>query len=279
MITGRDGSVAIPHLRRMALGCGLIASTFGLPARAWPQGFVDAVESLPVIWVAVAVVAVVAIALALMFWRRQEAEYRPDEADAPPLVFPASPASQRRAIRPAPPVPNRPSMFAASQAQAAGPPSAVHPGAQPVPDPVIHSTAPAGAPKIASPDSLVDGQTIRFHRPIDGTLQILPGRLDIVEGAEEGQTIRFVRTGPEVEVTFGRTDGPAYRHIQLRAPTVSRQHARMRMEGAAWTIANLSRTNPVVVNGEELVAEGDARALSEGDRIEMGEIAFIFHER
>jgi len=260
------------------LGIAPAAALIGLPARAWAQGIADTVDGLPVIWVAVAVVAVVAIALAVMFWRQQEAQYRPDEADAPPLVFPASPASQRRAIRPAPPAPTRPSMFA-SQAKTAQTASTVQTVAPTQSTPPLRTSAPAGAPVLAPPDSLVDGRTIRFHRPVDGTLQILPGRLDIVEGAEEGQTIRFVRTGAEVEVTFGRTDGPPYRHIQLRAPTVSRKHARMRMDGTSWTIANLSRTNPVVVNGEELVAEGDARALQEGDRIEMGEIAFVFRER
>jgi pSer/pThr/pTyr-binding forkhead associated (FHA) protein len=53
----------------------------------------------------------------------------------------------------------------------------------------------------------------------------------------------------------------------------------MRYDGGEWRIANLSSTNPVVVNGEELNGGGDARPLHEGDRIEMGEIAFVFRER
>jgi pSer/pThr/pTyr-binding forkhead associated (FHA) protein len=49
-----------------------------------------------------------------------------------------------------------------------------------------------------------------------------------------------------------------------------------------WQLQNLSSTNPVVVNGTPLDAEGgstSAVVLSDGDRIEMGEVAFVFHAR
>jgi hypothetical protein len=51
---------------------------------------------------------------------------------------------------------------------------------------------------------------------------------------------------------------------------------------ARWRLENLSSTNPVVINGRSLDANGGAMAsvvLSEGDRIEMGEVAFVFRER
>jgi hypothetical protein len=142
----------------------------------------------------------------------------------------------------------------------------------------------------------VDGASVRFWRPADGTLQFLPGRLEIAAGRDAGQEIRFVRTGgPDGTcITFGRADGPPYRHVQLREPTVSRSHARMMLEQptgssrdttanqARWRLENLSSTNPVVVNGRSLDPKGGALAsvmLSEGDRIEMGEVAFVFRER
>ena len=142
----------------------------------------------------------------------------------------------------------------------------------------------------------VEGASIRFWRPADGTLQFLPGRLEIAAGRDAGQEIRFVRTGgPDGTcITFGRADGPPYRHVQLREPTVSRSHARMVLDQpgtgsrdgssaqAQWRLENLSSTNPVVVNGRSLDANGGATAsvmLSEGDRIEMGEVAFVFRER
>ena len=144
----------------------------------------------------------------------------------------------------------------------------------------------------------VDGASVRFWRPADGTLQFLPGRLEIAAGRDAGQEIRFVRTGgPDGTcITFGRADGPPYRHVQLREPTVSRSHARMVLEpsgsgtpranpgpnGGQWRLENLSSTNPVVVNGRSLDLNGGAATsviLSEGDRIEMGEVAFVFRER
>jgi hypothetical protein len=152
----------------------------------------------------------------------------------------------------------------------------------------------AGAP--------VDGAQVRYWRPADGTLQFLPGRLEVIAGRDAGQEIRFVRTpGPDgTLVTFGRAEGAPYRHVQLREPTVSRAHARMTLNGrtaqpdadgravssdsasARWRLENLSATNPVVVNGRALAADEGPTAsavLCEGDRIEMGEVVFRFHEK
>jgi len=158
---------------------------------------------------------------------------------------------------------------------------------------------PSRSDPIAIDDEMgeaVDGASVRFWRPADGTLQFLPGRLEIAAGRDAGQEIRFVRTScPDGTcITFGRADGPPYRHVQLREPTVSRSHARMVLEQtggtprdsasqpARWRLENLSSTNPVVINGRSLEPKGGAMAsvmLSEGDRIEMGEVAFVFRER
>ena len=81
-------------------------------------------------------------------------------------------------------------------------------------------------------------------------------------------------------VTFGRGEGPPYRHVQLRAPTVSRLHARIVLSDAGvWTLENLSTTNPIILNGTELVAGSSPAALADGDRIEMGEIVFRYRHR
>jgi hypothetical protein len=146
----------------------------------------------------------------------------------------------------------------------------------------------------------VEGASVRYWRVADGTLQFLPGRLEIAAGRDAGHEIRFVRTaGPDGTcITFGRAEGPPYRHVQLREPTVSRAHARMVLDVATspngdsggsmpskvgrWRLENLSSTNPVVVNGRALDSKGEALAsvlLDDGDRIEMGEVAFVFRER
>jgi len=161
---------------------------------------------------------------------------------------------------------------------------------------VDRALAETALPEVAN-GSAVEGASVRYWRPADGTLQFLPGRLEVIAGRDSGQEIRFVRTpGPDgTRVTFGRAEGPPYRHIQLREPTVSRSHARMTLEtdspepggprsaaAAHWRLENLSATNPVVVNGHALGADGSTACsveLVEGDKIEMGEVVFRFHER
>ena len=152
---------------------------------------------------------------------------------------------------------------------------------------------PGSAPEESAGEA-VDGASVRYWRAADGTLQFLPGRLVIAAGRDTGHEIRFVRTaGPDgTLVTFGRAEGAPYRHVQLREPTVSRLHARMALDlpvrgapgGGApqWQLENLSSTNPVVVNGTPLDAGGGSTSsviLADGDRIEMGEVAFVFHAR
>ena len=41
-------------------------------------------------------------------------------------------------------------------------------------------------------------------------------------------------------------------------------------------IAKMLNTNPVVVNGEELSAYDSARALNDGDQVELGEVVLRF---
>lgn len=158
----------------------------------------------------------------------------------------------------------------------------------PVPD--SRSAPPPVAPAAASngngvfadgvPGSMVEGHRLRYSTPAEGTLQFLPGRLEITSGLDTGREIRFVRLpGPSgTEVTFGRNEGPLYRHIQLRDQTVSREHARMTLIDGHWLLTNLSKTNPVAHNGRVL-GPGEHQLLTDGDRLDMGEVIFSFRSR
>lgn len=130
------------------------------------------------------------------------------------------------------------------------------------------------------PGTQIEGHLLRFSVPQDGTLQFLPGRLEILNGLDAGREVRFVRVpgADGTHVTFGRSEGPAYRHVQLREGTVSRQHARMELRESQWHLTNLSATNPVVYN-EQVLAVREERPLTDGDRIEMGEVVFGFRSR
>ncbi len=134
-------------------------------------------------------------------------------------------------------------------------------------------------PDVATPVATqFDGYSVRYSVSTDSTRQFLPGRLEIIGGPDLGREIRFVRT-PEreaIDVTFGRDEGPPYRHVQLHDATVSREHALMRFRDGRWILSNLSATNPVLCNG--LIVDGRTdRSLAEGDQIEMGEVVFRFH--
>jgi hypothetical protein len=123
-----------------------------------------------------------------------------------------------------------------------------------------------------SPDA-----TILFHRPVDEPVQILPGRLHVLTGDAAGEDLRlFSRIGEPAQIVVGRDSGPPYQHITLRSPTVSRRHARMEFANGSWTITNLSATNPVLVNDRVLNNGSTTKKLSDGDRIELGEVALRF---
>jgi len=135
---------------------------------------------------------------------------------------------------------------------------------------------------VAYPDDedtgLDPAATIRFRRRADEPVQLLPGRLEVVAGAPNHHEIRFVRVpGQPLQLILGRDPGPSPQHVALRSHTVSRRHARLAYVNDHWAVANLSQTNPVVVNDETLSAGDGERALVDGDRLELGEVVLKFH--
>lgn len=163
------------------------------------------------------------------------------------------------------------------------------PSPTPIPTPISAAIPASPAPAEVNhtvvsesgvPGTMVEGHALRFSVPAEGTLQFLPGRLEIGSGLDSGREIRFVRVeGPNgIEVTFGRSEGELYRHVQLRDKTVSRAHAVMRFHDAVWSLRNLSLTNPVVHNGVQMAGNA-VQPLSDGDRVEMGEVLFTFRSR
>lgn len=126
-------------------------------------------------------------------------------------------------------------------------------------------------------EELSPNETVVFNRPVDEPIQILPGRLQVISGEPATDDFRlFSRLGEPARIVVGRDAGPPHRHITLHSPTVSRRHARMDFDNGVWTITNLSQTNPVLVNDRVLANGGSTRKLSDGDRIELGEVALRF---
>ena len=155
----------------------------------------------------------------------------------------------------------------------------------PVAPPVAPPVRSVGERSINIPTSIDgDGQvaatseTVRFVRPTDEVVQLLPGHLEVLSGDSRQQEIRFVRVaGQQPHLILGRNPGRSPQHVSLNSSTVSRQHARLAFSGGKWMVANLSQTNPVVVNDQELTNLDGERQLADGDRIELGEVVLRFH--
>lgn len=138
---------------------------------------------------------------------------------------------------------------------------------------VFHDTYVEPAPK-----STKYAETVRFRRPSEEPVQLLPGRLEVLSGESKHREIRFVRVpGEPLQLVVGRDPGaPSPRHVTLQSSTVSRQHARFQFADGKWAVANLSQTNPVIVNDEHLSDTAGERTLADGDRIELGEVVLRF---
>ena len=222
----------------------------------------------------VAVLLLAVAAAATVFYRRWRASrhitYTPI-----PLVFPTNSSGIDWASSMSP----TQGQSANSQPESsfAPPPPPPPPAGQPG---RMSSERQAGIPLTVDSDSQVPAtsETVRFIRPADEVVQLLPGHLEVVSGDERHQEIRFVRVqGQQPQLILGRNPGRSPQHIALNSSTVSRQHARLAYSGGKWAVANLSKTNPVVVNDQELTNLDGERQLADGDRIELGEVVLRFH--
>lgn len=147
--------------------------------------------------------------------------------------------------------------------------------AAPWPPPGAETAAPAPQQQI------LEGRTIRIHAPPKDTVKILPGWLEVVSQDDVVRQILFYRLkgDPVPEITFGRSPGRAYSHVQLMPQTVSARQARISFDGAQVRLINLAseESNPTRINGSEMKPE-ESRLLADGDLIAMGEVIFRYHK-
>jgi FHA domain-containing protein len=247
--------------------------------------------------VAVLVVAVAAgavVPLAVWWSDRRRGPSRP----VPPLIYPLVPPGHRDLVitpilnRDTPPATNGRDTAAPRGTPANGyfptiaPARASVPRAAALPttavdreiEPVIH--VDRAAFEHGNGGELIASETIRFRRPSDEPVQILPGRLEVVSGEARHREIRFVRVpGEPAQLIVGREPGRSPQNVTLESHTVSRRHARFAFNNGRWAIANLSQTNPVVVNDENLPDSAGERPLVDGDKIELGEVVLRYRSQ
>lgn len=214
--------------------------------------------------VLVFVLALVAALSAGVIWAvARSRRPTPQESWPPfPLVFPVGPGQLGAQDASGVPVPARPSRV---------PPPVVPPEPPSVPqvlDAEFHNL---------SEDEPDASATVRFRRPTEHAVQLLPGRLEVLAGERRHREIRLVRVpgeSPEVVLGRERTDAPG--RVAFQSSTVSRSHARLAYVDGIWKVANLSQTNPLVVNDERVSVDRE-RTLTDGDRLELGEVVLRFH--
>lgn len=219
----------------------------------------------------VLIVAAVAATVSFVRWRAgRRAAYAPI-----PLVFPMNSGIAWESTLSA-----RDAIQTPGQAPAQAPVSSFAPPVSTAVPPRSANERSIGIPTTADIESQVaaTSETVRFQRPNDDVVQLLPGHLEVLSGDSRHQEIRFVRVqGQQPQLILGRNPGRSPQHISLNSSTVSRQHARLAFSGGRWAVANLSKTNPVVVNDQELTNLDGERQLADGDRIELGEVVLRFH--
>ena len=83
--------------------------------------------------------------------------------------------------------------------------------------------------------------------------------------------------GESQHIILGRKLGVTPHYIGLGSPTVSRRHARFDFADNQWVVKNLSHTNPLIINDDELSDADAARPLADGDRLELGDVVLRYH--
>jgi FHA domain-containing protein len=224
---------------------------------------------LAVFVVILSIAAVIGAVVLVAFWLTSRSMARPRRYV--PLVVPVREQAIEPALRKIPPVRvARSSNGNGSQVSD----SEQHPTAGAVVETVVFHDAYVEPPARSSKHA----ETVRFRRPVEEPVQLLPGRLEVVSGESRHREIRFVRVpGEPLQLVVGRDPGGASpRHVTLQSSTVSRQHAQFNFSDGKWAVANLSHTNPVIVNDEHLSESEGERTVVDGDRIELGEVVLRF---
>jgi ABC-type multidrug transport system ATPase subunit len=92
--------------------------------------------------------------------------------------------------------------------------------------------------------------------------------ISIIEGPGTGETISV----EQAEFTIGREAGV---DLQIDAPGISRQHARLIFQGSEATLEDLGSTNGTFVNGEKIEK---SRRLRNGDQIRLGKSVALAYQ-
>lgn len=158
----------------------------------------------------------------------------------------------------------------------AAPPELLATAAEPLFTTVAAAPAPPPPPAAVTPPPISQPHTqvVDLSRPFDDRTRVLnpaPERplplawLVVMNGPRAGKAFRLQELND-----IGRDS--RYNTISVEDPTISRQHARVRLEKEGFVIYDLASANGVLVNGQR----EQRRKLENGDRITLGQTVFGF---
>lgn len=158
----------------------------------------------------------------------------------------------------------------------AAPPELLAAEAEPLFTTVAGAPAPPPPPAAVTPPPISQPHTqvVDLSRPFDDRTRVLnpaPERplplawLVVMNGPRAGKAFRLQELND-----IGRDS--RYNTISVEDPTMSRQHARVRLEKEGFVIYDLASANGVLVNGQR----EQRRKLENGDRITLGQTVFGF---
>ncbi len=146
-------------------------------------------------------------------------------------------------------------------------------------------TSTGGKIHVEEPTQKVDDFStikINFAGGDQRTLKFIPGKLELITGADKGKSFMFAGFPTEngAEVTLGRgkaQPGRQYAHIQVDSQfmTVSKEQAVLRYKDGILAIKNISNVNPTQVDDQTL-QPGELQELKIGSIIRTGELEFKY---
>lgn len=125
-----------------------------------------------------------------------------------------------------------------------------------------------------------DYSTIKISKDDPKTVKLIPGRLEIITGADKGKTVLIAGypTAEGIVVTIGREVIEGDRknsHIQLLEKTVSRKQAELILSNSTLMVKNLSNTNNTQIDGR-LLDINETSEVKPGSVIKTGEVEFMY---
>jgi len=120
-------------------------------------------------------------------------------------------------------------------------------------------------------------KTIIIPKAAPKTMKFVPGKLEIIKGADIGKTFKIAgipQSDGSSIVTIGReasTEANMFSHIQLKEHTISRKQAEIIERNGSVKIKNLSTTNYTKIDGKEL-APNEIQELKPNSIITLGEV-------